>query len=127
MNLLLDTHVWLWMGLAPGKLAQETQDALADLGNTLWLSAASTWEMAIKYSLGRLPLPMPPAEYVPPRLIRDGVQLLPITMEHTFRVGSLPHHHRDPFDRLLVAQALSEKFRLVSVDAAMSAYDVETL
>lgn len=80
-------------------------EVLADRANTLLLSAASTWEMVIKYRLGKLSLPEPPAEYVPARMRLSGVSALPIEHAHALRVGDLPEHHGDPFDRLIIAQA----------------------
>lgn len=127
MRLLLDTHVWLWMGLSPGRLRDGQRRVLEDAANTLYLSAASTWEMAIKYRLGKLPMPTAPAHYVPERLIRDDVYPLDVTIHHSLRVATLPAKHRDPFDRLLIAQALMEDLVLVTVDSVFAQYDVACL
>jgi PIN domain nuclease of toxin-antitoxin system len=102
-------------------------DLLSNPDNELYLSAASTWEIAIKYCLGKLPLPEPPALFVPPRLSRDGVISLPVEHAHTLAVAELPPHHNDPFDRLLVAQARIERMSLASVDAVLKKYEVELL
>jgi PIN domain nuclease of toxin-antitoxin system len=87
---------------------------LGDPANELYLSAASAWEIAIKYSPGRLPLPEPPARFVPSHLSRDGVIALPIEPAHALAVADLPQHHNDPFDRLLVVQAQLGRMTLVS-------------
>ena len=124
MRLLLDTHVWLWLVVSPERLTKQARSALADSANTLLLSAASVWEMAIKYRLGKLPLPCPPHEFVPMRLVRDGVQALAIEHHHAAHVATLPERHRDPFDRLIVAQAQLEGLTLVTADAQLSGYEV---
>ena len=90
-------------------------------------SAASGWEIAIKYALGKLPLPEPPDQYVPDRMQSSGVDALPIRMEHALRVAQLPAHHRDPFDRLLIAQAQIERVPLLTADSQLSLYDVALL
>lgn len=121
---LLDTHVWLWLQTTPERLGDEVGALLADRTNTLLLSAASGWEMAIKYHLGKLPLPEPPAEYVPNRMRLSGVTPLPIEHAHALRVADLPDHHNDPFDRLLVAQAQELVIPIVTADHQLSAYSV---
>jgi PIN domain nuclease of toxin-antitoxin system len=124
MRLLLDTQVWLWMHLQPDRLRPEVRDMLVDPGSTLLLSAASSWEIAIKYSLGKLPLPEPPHEYVPARMHRDGVDGLPVSHGHALHVATLPRHHGDPFDRLLVAQSRLEDVPIVTADPLVVRYDV---
>jgi PIN domain nuclease of toxin-antitoxin system len=127
VRILLDTHVWLWTLVSPERIPQESLDLLSNPDNELYLSAASTWEIAIKYCLGKLPLPEPPALFVPSRLSRDGVISLPVEHAHTLAVAELPPHHNDPFDRLLVAQARIERMSLASVDAVLKKYEVELL
>ena len=122
---LLDTHVWLWLQTTPERIRPELVDVLADRANTLLLSAASSWEIAIKYRLGKLPLPEPPAEYVPTRMRLSGVSGLPIEHAHALRVGDLPEHHGDPFDRLLIAQAQLLNVPIVTADGQFDAYEVE--
>ncbi len=124
MRLLLDTHVWLWLQTEPDRLGPTTLGMLADTGNELLLSAASSWEIAIKYGLGKLALPEPPTVYVPERMRRSGVGALPVSHPHTLAVAALPPHHRDPFDRLLVAQANLENLTFVTADPAFGRYDV---
>lgn len=95
--------------------------------NELFLSAASSWEISIKYALGRLPLPSPPAEYVPERIRSTGVTPLPVSHSDTYAVATLPPHHRDPFDRLLIAQALNRELTLLTADPHFRDYEVSIL
>jgi PIN domain nuclease of toxin-antitoxin system len=124
---LLDTHVWLWMLVSPERLGPTALGLLTDTSSRPLLSAVTSWEIAIKYALGRLELPMPPAAYVPDRMRRTGVEGLLISHAHTLRVASLEAHHRDPFDRLLVAQALEENVPILTADPVFAQYDVEVL
>lgn len=125
--LLVDTHCWLWLQSEPQRLAPGVLRRLGAAETRRWLSVASLWEIAIKYALGKLPLPAPPADYVPHRMLVSGFEALPIEARHALRVSSLPHHHGDPFDRLLIAQAQAAGVRVVTVDRAFEAYDVEVL
>lgn len=122
---LLDTHVWLWLQTTPERLSDEAGGLLADRTNTLLLSAASSWEIAIKYRLGKLPLPEPPAAYVPDRMRLSGVTPLPVQHAHALRVADLPDHHNDPFDRLLIAQAQELAIPIVTADQQLGAYAVD--
>lgn len=124
MTYLLDTHVWLWMLTDPQRIRPGLLSELQDGRTSLLLSAASSWEIAIKSSAGRLPLPEPAATYVPTRMRRTGVEGLAVEHAHALQVASLPRHHRDPFDRLIIAQAQVEGLAIVTVDAAFDAYDV---
>lgn len=121
---LVDTHVWLWMQSDPDRLGDQTRAIVQDVGNTLLFSAASAWEIAIKYRLGKLRLPEPPASYVPDRMRRSGTSALPVDHAHTLRTADLPDHHRDPFDRVLIAQAQLLDLSIITADAQLSAYDV---
>lgn len=125
MRFLLDTHVWLWTLLSPQRISADTRALITEPSTGLLLSAASSWEIAIKYRLGKLSLPEPPARFIPPRLVRDGVEPLSVQHHHAQAVADLPEHHRDPFDRLLVAQARIERLTLVTADPKLAAYDVE--
>jgi PIN domain nuclease of toxin-antitoxin system len=127
MRILLDTHAWLWCLEEPQRLNRTARNLVNDPDNQLFLSVASAWEMAIKYALGKLPLPAPPVEFIPSRLARDGVLGLPVNLSHALRVAALPHHHRDPFDRLLVAQAQVERLTLLTADPHFRMYDVEVV
>lgn len=122
MRVLLDTHTWLWWLSAPQQLNADTRALIADRANQLLLSVASTWEIAIKVSIGKLHLPGPLATFLPEQLRQDEIEVLGIDINHTFRVASLPHHHRDPFDRMLVAQALVESLPLVTADPLLRPY-----
>jgi PIN domain nuclease of toxin-antitoxin system len=124
MKLLVDTHCWLWMQASPERFSDDTRAVLLDSANTLLLSAASSWEIAIKYALGKLPLPEPPAAYVPSRMQRSGTTALAVEHAHTLQVASLPPHHRDPFDRLMIAQAMVESLSVLTADDAFTPYDV---
>lgn len=124
MRFLLDTHCWLWLQTSPERLLPEVVSLLEDPANDLLLSAASSWEIAIKFALGKLPLPEPPLRYVPSRMIASGTSGLPVAHTHALRVAELPAHHRDPFDRILIAQAQIEKLTLVTVDRQFDPYDV---
>lgn len=124
---LLDTHVWLWLQTTPERMRKDVISLLADRTNTLLLSAASSWEMAIKYRLGKLPLPEPPADYVPERMRLTGVTPLPVEHAHALRVADLPQHHSDPFDRLIVAQAQLLGVPIVTADPQLNAYEVELI
>lgn len=127
MRFLLDTHVWLWLQTSPERIAKGTLDQLASPENELLLSAASSWEIAIKFALGKLPLPLPPVEYVEQRMVQSGTSGLPVQHVHALRVAELPRIHSDPFDRLLVAQAQFESATLVTLDEQIERYDVECL
>ncbi len=124
MRVLLDTHCWLWMQVDPDRFSRESRLILEDPGNELLLSAASSWEIAIKYELGKLALPEPPGTYVPGRMFSSGTASLPIEHSHALYVGELPNHHRDPFDRLLISQAILEKLELLTADPQLEPYDV---
>lgn len=126
MKLLLDTHVWLWLQYAPERL-RDALTAVEDPANELLLSAASSWEIAVKWGLGKLPLPEPPEVYVPDRMASSGVVPLPVEHAHALAVAQLPPHHRDPFDRLLVAQAIAERAAVVTADEAFRAYQAQVV
>jgi len=126
VRVLLDTHVFLWLQTEPERLGDRLA-LVEDGATTLLLSVASSWEMAIKYALGRLPLPEPPARYVPTRMRAIGAEALPIEHSHALAVASLPPLHRDPFDRLLVAQATIAGVAILTADPAVAQYPAETL
>ncbi len=127
MTLLLDTQVWLWMQVSPERIISDVRDRLADGDVGLLLSAASSWEIAIKHALGKLALPEHPRDYVPSRMRSGTVTGLPVSHAHALQVATLPPHHRDPFDRLLVAQAQLEGLTLVTADRVLERYDVPLL
>lgn len=127
MRVLLDTHVWLWMLAAPERLAPGSRRLVASADTELLLSAASAWEIAIKYAIGKLPLPSDPAALVPEWMDRTAVTPLAVLHRHALRVATLPPHHRDPFDRLLVAQAQLEGLPILTADRNFARYDVEVM
>jgi PIN domain nuclease of toxin-antitoxin system len=122
---LLDTECWLWWHLAPERLNGRALALFEDRRSPLLLSAASSWEIAIKVALGKLELPSPPARFVPEQLAEDGIDPLAIEHAHALAVASLPPHHADPFDRLLIAQARLERCVLLSADPQLTRYDVD--
>ena len=125
MRALLDTHVWLWMLAEPERLG-DARTFLEDAEHELLLSAVSSWEITIKHALGRLPLPMPPRVFLPDRIRSSGVVPLPIEHAHVMALDGLPRLHRDPFDRMLVAQARHLDVPVVTSDPLVAAYDVAT-
>lgn len=120
---MLDTHVWLWMLTAPERLTQGVRELVTNEENLLYLSAASGWEIAIKFGLGKLPLPEPPRTYVPSRMTATGVSSLEVNMNHVLQVAELEHHHADPFDRVILCQSRIENMPLITADRALAAYD----
>ncbi|MFI5044402.1 MAG: type II toxin-antitoxin system VapC family toxin [Acidimicrobiales bacterium] len=127
MKLLLDTHVWLWMLAEPDRLSDSTRQLIQDRRTALYLSAVSSGEIAIKHALGRLPRPEPPEHSVPARMRTTGVRGLPIEHAHALHVDTLEMHHRDPFDRLLVAQSQVEGLPLLTADRVFERYDIEVM
>lgn len=127
MKLLLDTHVFLWWVNNDEALSAKARKAITSLANECTLSLASCWEMAIKSSLGKLKLTQSVERFVAEQVALNGFRLLQIDFRHAAAVESLPFHHRDPFDRMLVAQAISEKMTLVTADRALARYGVKCL
>ena len=126
MKLLLDTHTFLWFIEDSPKLSPEAKGLLESEAGLL-LSIASIWEMAIKISIGKLSLPSPFDEFVSEQLSKNSIELFPIRLAHLGLVSTLPFHHRDPFDRLLIAQAMTEQYPIVSIDDKFDAYSVKRL
>jgi PIN domain nuclease of toxin-antitoxin system len=127
MKLLLDTHAFIWMFDEPERLSPKAHTLLSDGNNDLFLSVASVWEMQIKIQFGKLRFTVPLRELVESQRQTNGVQVLPVELEHVLALDALPAHHRDPFDRLLVAQANVEGAFLVSRDPLLSSYPVKLL
>jgi len=122
MRLLLDTHIFLWYISADPRLPIDVRNSIRDAANEVYLSAASVWEAVIKHALGKLPLPAPPAVYLPQQRQMHRIASLPIEEATVARLAGLPDLHRDPFDRILVAQALQHDLALATVDNAVRAY-----
>ena len=123
----MDTHVFLWWVTNNSALSESAVEAIQDPTNELLLSAVSGWEIAIKSTLGRLELSSSPVDFVPDQLRRNELGVLPVSMHHALEVYSLPPHHGDPFDRMLIAQSRSESAPLISGDSAFHPYDVEII
>lgn len=127
MRLLLDTHIFIWSDEAPERIPQDWLLALEDQHNELLLSVASVWEMQIKTQIGKMTLRLPLQDLITDYQNANGLQLLPIEFRHVLTLDRLPFHHKDPFDRLIMAQAITENLTLVSADTAFDAYPVNLL
>ncbi len=127
MRALLDTHTFLWWNLDDPQLSTAARTVIADGRNTIYLSAVTAWEIAIKAAKGRLTLPEPADRYVAERMSLHAVFALPVEISHALEVCNLPPLHADPFDRLLVAQARLEKLAILTADAAIGQYEVEVI
>lgn len=127
MKLLLDTHAFLWWCADDARISRAAAEAIADGANRVYVSAASGWEIAIKARLGKLELPQEPTTFMRAMLARHAFDVLPITLRHALMDHALPAHHNDPFDRLVVAQAMAEDLVLVSDDHQIRRYDARLL
>lgn len=127
MNLLLDTHIFLWYVSSDARLPTRHRDSIRDPGNQVHLSVASVWETVIKHSLGKLALPQPPAVYMPQQRQAHRIDSLPIEEGPLIELANLPLLHRDPFDRMLVAQAIHYGLTILTVDPLLEAYPVPVL
>lgn len=127
MKLLLDTHAFLWFVMGSPNLSGNARALIENPANENTMSVASLWEMAIKVSLGKLTLSAPFNDLIPQQLTSNGIGLLNIQIDHVSLLTTLPFHHRDPFDRLLAAQALTEQIPVVSIDAALDNYRITRL
>ncbi len=127
MRALLDTHAFLWWISDDPRLSEKAREIIADGHNDLFYSAASGWEISIKAGLGRLEVPENLQRFIADQLSRNAIQVLPIYLSHALHTGTLPVHHRDPFDRILVSQAILEEMPLLSADSHLSRYLVEVV
>lgn len=125
MRVLLDTHAFLWWCEDDPQLSLKAREAIE--GNDCSVSFASFWEIAIKFSLDKLRLPVRPEKYIPEQMSLNGFDQLEITFRQVMRTAKLPFHHRDPFDRLLIAQALEEELAIVSRDPRVEQYGVSRI
>jgi PIN domain nuclease of toxin-antitoxin system len=125
MRILLDTHTFLWGITQESRLSQKVR-LLLPLAQT-WLSVASVWEILTKVQTGKLSLPRPAGPFVTSQLVANGVRILPVTLDHVLRIESLELYHRDPFDRILIAQSIEEKLPLVTADPHFERYPVEVI
>lgn len=126
-RLLLDTHTFLWWINDAPELSETARTAISNVGNECFLSVASCWEMAIKASLGKLSLSKPIDRFVLDQITENGFMILNIELRHAAKVESLPFHHRDPFDRLLIGQALSDRLTTVTADNMFARYGVKVI
>lgn len=127
MRALLDTHVLLWWLFDDPTLSRRARRVIADPGNEILVSSASAWEISTKYRLGKLPEAEEAVKHLPLLLRRSRMIVLPITLEHALQAGALPGPHRDPFDRMLIAQSRLEKLPLLTSDPVFRNYKVRTL
>ena len=125
MRILIDTHVLLWGLQDEDRLSDRVRNLLPV--EDVWISVASLWEIIAKVQVGKLSLPRPVGEYLSEKLLGNGVSVLPLTFAHVRRLADLPLHHRDPFDRILVAQSLEEKLPLISADPLFKKYSVQLI
>lgn len=127
MKVLLDTHAFLWWIADDPQLSARAREIISDGANTLYLSAASGWEIAIKAKLGKLKLPSNLAPFIAEQLADNAITALAVEMHHALHVYTLPDYHRDPFDRILIAQAQLEKLPILTADPQIARYPVEVL
>ena len=127
MSLLLDTQSLLWFVLDDSRLSQKARQSIISVDGPVFVSPASLWEIAIKISLGKYALPAPFAAFWDDQMLLNDFVLLPISLSHTARVADLSYHHRDPFDRLIIAQSLVEGIPVVSSDGLFDLYGVERI
>lgn len=127
MKLLLDTHIFLWLNNAPEKLSARARHCCEDMENQLYLSIASIWEIQIKHQMGKLELQKPLSILVETQRQENNLQVLPMLPEHVYALAKLPDYHRDPFDRILISQAMMESMSLVTVDDKVIQYPVATI
>ncbi|MGB7207217.1 MAG: type II toxin-antitoxin system VapC family toxin [Pyrinomonadaceae bacterium] len=127
MLLLLDTHIFLWLISGDSRLSSSFREAIVDAENVVYLSAASVWEIMIKYKIGKLPLPESPELYIKHQRELHRITSLPVTEASLYHLNRLPDLHRDPFDRCLISQALGNNLTLVTIDQEIMKYDVPFL
>ncbi len=127
MRILLDTHALLWWDDDPTKLSDTARAAIEEETNTVFISVVNAWEIQIKVQLGKLGLTKPLSDIIQTQQATNGFELLPVGLSHVFALDRLPFHHKDPFDRLLIAQAIHEDLTLISNDARFSRYPATVL
>ena len=127
MKLLIDTHVFIWLNEESPLLSNKVKELYRSREHEVYLSIASAWEMQIKVQLGKLDLAMPIEALVSKNIQENDIYLLPIDLSHITQLEKLPPHHKDPFDRMIIAQAMVEDFTIVSIDGAFSDYAVPVI
>lgn len=127
MKLLLDTHTFLWFVLNQAELSSTARNLIINPSNDIFLSPASYWEIAIKISIGKYQLPGPYDLWMNDQLLTNTIEVLSITIAHTAAIINLPFHHKDPFDRLLIAQSIAENIPIISTDRIFDSYAVNRI
>ena len=127
MRFLLDTHSFLWFITGDNNLSNKTKYLITDLSNQVFVSVVSLWEISIKTGPGKLELSHPFEELIPKQLALNEIDQLPINLDHLAELISLPFHHRDPFDRLIIAQAMVEDLPIISKNSAFPAYSIDVI
>ena len=127
MRALLDTHVFLWAVSEPERLSETASKVIRSGATELFLSAASLWEISLKIGTGKLPLPKPEDRYLRAQLLQNNVSTLAVEARHALELNSIPLHHRDPFDRLLIAQSLVEGIPIITADSALKQYSAQII
>lgn len=123
----LDTHTFIWAHTDEHRLSAKARRIVSNAENSITLSVISVWEIAVKYALGKLPLPEPPEQFIAKIVAESGYEVLPLKLNHALRAASLPSLHRDPFDRMLVCQALAENGQIITADEQIQQYPVRTI
>jgi len=126
MRFLIDTHTFLWFIHDSPQLSANAKNLL-ESDNDLWVSIASLWEIAIKVNISKLTLPNSYENFIPEQLALNDIEILPITMAHLAIYTTLPLHHRDPYDRLLIAQTITEKVSIISIDVTLDSYPISRI
>jgi len=124
---LIDTHCWLWWHIEPERLGKNAFSIIEDGRNEIFFSVISAWEISIKHSLKKLELPFSPARYIPERLSESYMDILPVRLDHTLLLATLPLHHKDPFDRMLIVQASHQNLTLITCDKQFELYAINTV
>jgi len=127
VRILLDTATFLWAVTDAPELSDDARELFADPANEIYLSSVSTWEIAIKHSMGRLPLPESPARFIPAQRKQHGIEPLPLDEEATLHLTRLPALHKDPFDRMLICQAVAQHLVILTPDELINQYPVRTM
>ena len=127
MKIILDTQVLIWWANDVSNISDRVQNIIFDVDNDLWVSLASIWEIQIKVSLGKLSLPRPLPDVIAAQVKENQLKIMQIELSHIYTLDLLPSHHRDPFDRIIIAQAMDEKISIASIDKAFDAYSIERI
>jgi PIN domain nuclease of toxin-antitoxin system len=127
VKIILDTQVLIWWANDVSNISDRVQNIICDVDNELLVSLASIWEIQIKVSLGKLSLPRPLPDIIATQVSENQIKIMQIELSHIYTIDLLPHHHRDPFDRIIIAQAMNEKISIASIDKAFEAYSIERI